>query len=129
MRCERRSFRGSHCFEAPLSEISPTFESVVVTSFQNYFMAAVSAALVVVQYYPIEEISVSSYWWSAILLTIAAYFYIIARISSGSYVVLRSTKESSRDIWILRNGAESEVDAFITTLRARLHTTAKTPKQ
>ncbi len=71
-------------------------------------------------FYPIEEISVSTYWWSAILLTISSYFFVVARVSSGSYTVLRSTKESSRDIWILRNGAESEVDAFISTLRAPL---------
>ncbi len=80
-------------------------------------------------FYPIEEVSVSTYWWSVILLTISSYFFFLARISSGSYTVIRSTKESSRDIWILRNGAESEVDAFISTLREKLRSIGKLPNK
>jgi hypothetical protein len=81
------------------------------------------------QYHPPEEINFWTVVWSVPLVLVAAYFFAVARMKSGDYSIVRSTKESSRDIWILRSGAEKEVDQFLSDLRSRLSHKQKEPNQ
>ena len=120
LRCERRSFRGCHSFEAPLSEVSPTFESVSATAYGSYTSAILCLVFAGLQYHPPEEIHVWTFVITVPLVLLAGYFVAVARGRSGDYSIVRSTKESSRDIWILRSGAEREVDQFLSELRLRL---------
>ena len=79
MRCERHSLWGRHSFEAPLSEISPTFESVSATAYGSYLSAVLCLLLAALQYYPPEEIHVWTFALTIPLVLVAAYFFAVAR--------------------------------------------------
>ncbi len=95
---ERRGLRGVHTFEAPLSELQPTMELVRATSFGNWALAAALALIAGAQFSPGEEVHGLTFVVSALFALGATYFAILAWIGSGEYSIVRSTKETSRDI-------------------------------
>ncbi len=117
---ERRSVFGRHSFEAPLSEVSPTFEAWRGTAFGSYFTAVLCVIGLLVQFIPPSDISPWSFIWAIPLMGGGVYFFFVGRTRSGSYSVIRSTKETSRDMWLCRAGREAEVDRFLSDLRERL---------
>ena len=127
LKCERTRFSNRHSFEVPHSEVSATVERVEQTGALQYVLAIGCLLLPMISYAMDPEITAASFILWGFAIYFAGSFFYSARVRSGSYTILRSTRESSRDIWILRSGRETEVDAFVEKLCAAIAATRKQP--
>jgi hypothetical protein len=129
LKCERTRFSNRHSFEVPHAEVSATVEQVEQAGALQYVLAVGCLLLPMIGYALDPEISIANFIFGGFALYFAGAFFYSARVRSGSYTILRSTRESSRDIWILRSGRESEVDAFVEKLCAAIAANSKPPNK
>ncbi len=102
--------------------MSLTLERVKSVATGSYFWAALCLILAGFQVYSLitEPFHLWNWIFFGALLAFGGYSAVAARMNSGDFIVVRSTKEASRDIWIRRNGHEDEVDRFVEHLRQQI---------
>lgn len=129
LRVERFESSSRHSFEIPLSQISLTVEKWEGTAFLSYVAAGVCAAVPAVSQWLDPDLSLPGLFWQALAIWLAVYYFRRGRARSGSYFIVRNSRDVGREIWILRSGAEAEVDGFMRDLRSLVARNQEAPNK